>query len=117
MYIIVFCGYEGIDNILWAGSCREEAIFKMKEARHKIDKLSKLYAKYHDWDDEKETYVREPERYYDILDVWPQPWKEIMVMDDERNTDRLCVMKSQGEWGFRCACKDLGVSPKESWLY
>jgi len=116
MYVIVFCGYEGIDDVLWAGSSRDEAIAKIKEASNKITRLSKIYHKYgeyKDYDDEEDGLWRRP---YDIAEKWGRPWDNLCIMGHQDDIKGLCVMKLQGEWGFRCCCKELGFET-EGWLY
>lgn len=124
MYIIVFCGYEGLDAVLWAGDDKVEAVAKVKEARCKISKLSKLKEKYgmpeEGFEEDEDAWMaecdRRSDRYYKILSKWPELWRHLGIMGDEHDTDRVCVMQGE-EWGFECVCKELEVSPSESWYY
>lgn len=116
MYVIIFCGYEGIGNLLWAGGDKTTAAEKLKEARHKVGKLSKIRKKYYDFDDE-EYWEIDSERFYSILEKWPAPWRHVSIMGNEHDIERVCIMELQGEWGFRCVCKDFGIINKTTWYY
>jgi hypothetical protein len=92
-YVIVYCGYEGIDRLFWAGS-------DPTKAAAEVIRLRGIAA--------HTAAVAEEERWtYDYHD-----WRAI----DEPT--RICVMKQQEhESRLSCCCRELGVSTHEIWWY
>ena len=82
MYAVIAVGYEGIDNIFWAGSDPEEAKAKVLACRQRLTEVLALS------DDER-------------LDI-EGPWWCL------HDPDRICVQKQTTD-SFECCCKELGV--------
>jgi hypothetical protein len=85
MYIIAYCGYEGIEAILWAGENADQARERIAAFRERCSRIAA---------------VRESKRWGRIAPPWD-------TMDEP---DRVCVLK-EGAIAYTCCCRELSVSP------
>lgn len=102
LYLIIECGHEGIESILFPTQDPEEAKEKVIFLRKSIIEAK---AKRHSFGEDK--------------------WKEMMNADEitweeyERGeygkADSYCAQKWNGQ-KFVCCCPELGVEPSEPWL-
>ena len=121
IYIIVFAGHEGIEEILWGGTDKEEAAAKIKEYKNIVVQLSK------EMDEdigtvEKGDYDTEMER-------WDAEWEWLekkkledlpFEIDSTRNfsPSRYCIMAyKEGDKSFHCVCSEMGVGLDKPWFY
>jgi len=118
MFVIVYCGYEGIDHVLWAGEeGAKEACLRIRD--HIVDNLKQVNLPAEpdidNYDDVEDWYVASEEWYKLKEEAWSAIrswfWES---MDDP---DRVCVMKEVSEFEYDCCCEELGVGTGESWLY
>ena len=116
MHVIVYCGYEGIDHILWAGEegAREVCLRIRKRIADNMGRVGLLakpndadYEDDRDWNAALNKWYKAREK----SSLGPWPW------DNMDNPDRVCVMKEVGEFEYACCCEELGVGTGESWLY
>lgn len=116
-YLLIKCGYEGIDGLLFLTDDPELAKSKIVEFRQKVvdakmkvinaakangittDGIEFRDVKY--MLEEKIGMEQSCEFYSDEL------------YDEE---DQYCINVWNGE-EFKCCCKELGVEPKKMWLY
>ena len=104
--VIIYCGFEGIEKMVFASTDEEETIKKMislktaaTEAKLEADKYT---------DEQKESML-------DSEDI--EVHKEYdRIFHGDNDPDRYCVMTFKDD-KFECSCTELGVPPKESWLY
>lgn len=88
-YVIVYCGYEGIQTVMWAGQDASEARQQVLDYRAKCARVAA---------------VRQAKRYNRL----GYPWSD---MDEP---DRVCVMTHIEENEFlACCCALLEVRPSE----
>jgi hypothetical protein len=106
IHVIVYCGYEGIDELVFATVDGEEAKQKIKELRLAADNRAVEAAKY--TDDEQEEMLESED---------PEVRREYhRIFSGQKDSDRYCVMTYDGT-SFECTCNELDVPPKEAWLY
>ena len=103
IYIVIKCGYEGVESILRGVTNSEDAVALINKERTRYDNPSKE-------DDEGE--------YYFYL-------QQDGILEDKKDADKwlerqkrsYCIQRDSGE-GFKCVCSELGVSiSDEMWLY
>ena len=106
IHVIIYCGYEGIEKLVFASTDVKETVNKILELKSGAN-INRL---------EAEKYSEEQrEEMLDSDDV------KIMaeydrIFNGDNDPDRYCVMTFK-DGKFTCACTDLGVPPKESWYY
>lgn len=104
IYIVIKCGYEGIESILRGFTNPEDAVMLINEERAKCDNPSK--------DDPDFSY------YFHLLENKgithdANPAQDFL----EQRKRSYCIQRDIGT-GFECVCKTLGVSlDDELWLY
>ena len=102
IYIVIQCGYEGIENLGRGFTDKDKAIAQINLERSKYDNPDK--------DDIEMSY------YFYQLDELNHT-KEQMKKWVEGEKRRWCIQRDSGD-GFSCVCKELGVSiSDEMWLY
>lgn len=98
MYLLVECGFEGIEDLIYLSDNKELILTEHKKA---IEKKIKKAEEMIEW--EKKEF--------------PQfkPWK----INKQEIADRFCVNKWDvtAEEKFECVCKELGIKTKELVLY
>lgn len=104
--VIIYCGYEGIENLVFASTDTDETKKKILELRAEANARKA----------EGDKYTEEQrEAMLDSEDIEVQ--KEYhRIFYDGKEPDRYCVMTFKDN-EFKCSCNELGVAPKESWLY
>ena len=120
MHVIVYCGYEGIDHVLWAGdegareAClriRERITDNVRRAEKRLPPEPDLdsYGDVEDWHVAVDEWYKLKEEVWSAIGDWF--WESL------DNADRMCVMKDVGDFEYRCCCEELGVGTEEGWLY
>jgi len=113
VYVIVYCGYEGIDHVLWAGEeGAGEACLRVR--KRIIDNLERVGLPPKP-DEDDEGWSAALDEWYElkrkVRDIMSWSWWN---MDDP---DRVCVMKDVGDFEYRCCCEELGVGTGKGWLH
>jgi len=118
MHVVVYCGYEGIDRVLWAGE--EGAREACLRIRQRIaDNLKQVNLpsepEMSDYEDVEDWHVA-IDKWYKLRN---EAWSAVGPWFWERMEDpgRVCAMKEVGEFEYDCCCEELGVGTGESWLY
>lgn len=111
--VIIYCGYEGIEELVFASDDEEETRKKIMELKEEAKLAAVEASKYSEdqkyemmnslLDGDDEESMKRSEEYNKIFNSRQDP-------------DRYCVMTYDGK-EFKCNCNELGVSPKETWLY
>ena len=110
-YLLIQCGYEGIEGLLHLSESKEEVISKINELRAEIKRVNyKIAELTKEFDVEN---IRELE-IEDLVKAGKITWEESHLSYTE--ADSYCIMKWDGK-EFKCVCSELGVSPEQSWLY
>jgi len=104
--VIVYCGYEGIEELVFASSNEDETVKKMMELKSKAI-ANKIEADKYTDEQKHEMLMSEDEAMI-------KKYGETFNLHDD--PDRYCVMTFK-DGKFACSCKDLGVSPEKPWLY
>ena len=103
IYIVIKCGYEGVESILRGFTNSEDAVALINVERARYDNPSK--------DDDEVGY------YFYL--------QQDGVLEDKKDADNwlerekrsYCIQRDSGE-GFGCVCGELGVKlDDESWLW
>jgi len=112
-YLIIKCGYEGIDRLVYLTSYPSDAIEKINLLRKKvldaIEKKNKIFAERGEEVDENFDDI-----YDRMLSDGEIEWEEYNLGKYE-DPDSYCIQKWDGE-SFKCVCDELKVSPSKSWL-
>lgn len=121
IYIIVYCGYERIENVLWGTTDREEAVVKMQKIKSVVENFEKRL--------EMECSVSPDEGYLEQIERQNEWWRKIEIEGENaleslgirRVEDivpsRYCVMSfKEGDSCFKCCCRELGFGLKEPFL-
>lgn len=104
--VIVYCGYEGIEELVFASNNEEEIVNKMMELKSKAIS-NKTEADKYTSEQKYEMLMSEDEAMIKKFT------KTFNLHDDP---DRYCVM-TFNDGKFACSCKELGVSPEKPWIY
>ena len=103
IYIVIKCGFEGIEKILRGFTNPNDAINLIKKERERYNNPSK--------DDDEVSYyfyLQQDEVLEDKADA--DKWLEL----EKRS---YCIQRDSGD-GFECVCKELGVELNdEPWFY
>lgn len=103
--VIVYCGYEGIEELVYASSNEQEVVNKMIELKHKAHLIK----------EEAEKYTEDQRD--EMLDSEDPAIKEkAKIFLFRKDPDAYCVQSFDGE-KFKCTCQEFGVSPDKPWLY
>lgn len=113
VFVVILCGYEGIEGLIYASSEGSDASAKVKTLRTEIfnarERMKKILAENGEEDDENFN------NYYDrMLQKKEIDWEEYNNAK-YREPDAYCVQKWDGE-KFSCVCKELDCEPNKSWL-
>lgn len=123
IYVVIITGYEGIENLVWAGEDQAEAVRRVKNLR---DRLAKVDARRDELqvetmkifngcdvvattpnDDVLKRFAEAELRDYDTLKI---EFGEDMWLHG--TPDHVCVQGYDSATDkFRCCCSDLDVSP------
>ena len=115
IFVIIKCGYEGIDGLIFASVKTDDTINKLKDLRQNIldAKLRyKLLVKENglkndddddDFDDNIDKLLKDDKLSF-------EDWQLITT-----NPDRYCIQKWDGT-NFKCFCDELKMNPSENWL-
>lgn len=90
-YLVICCGYEGIEHILGAFATGEEAAEKLKEWR---------------------PFCKDLEGDCPSAEGYPV---EVRLWSEE--PEQLCIQYITSESPAKCCCSEYGVGPGKLWLY
>ena len=106
IHVIVYCGYEGIDELVFASVDVEDVKRKIKELRTAADLQKTEAAKYTEDQEEEMEESEDPE----VLKEYSR------IFLGKKDANRYCVMTYDGK-SFECTCNELDVSPDDVWLF
>ncbi len=115
-YIVIKCGHEGIEKLLYHTGSSQDAVNKVMELRKHISEAKEHRKQVY----EASGIVPDEDGYY-IDDPWAKQLEDKLITSEEYfdaqygEPDSYCVQKWDGKI-FSCACKDLGCEPSEGWL-
>lgn len=113
LYVIIQCGYEGIEHLTYATLDKDDAIAKINELRERIVK-----AKEHRKEVLGENYNEDD--FLNDDDAWTLMYYDKKITHEEFNdslyveSDSYCIQKWDGE-KFACVCAELKCSPGKTW--
>ena len=105
IYVIIYCGYEGIESLEFASTSQEESVKKILELREHSKEMERARDKYSK--DELKAMRMSEDRT-----IWEKYFELTLI----KNPDRYCLQRFNGI-KFDCVCKDCGVATEETWLY
>jgi hypothetical protein len=113
VFVVIQCGHEGIEGLIYASAEGSDASAKVKTLRAEIlnarERMKKILAEH--GEDEDEDF----NTYYDrMLHKKEIEWEEYNNAK-YREPDAYCVQKWGGQ-KFSCVCKELDCEPEKSWL-
>lgn len=112
-FVVIQCGYEGIEGLIFASSSGDEAAEKVKALRDKIlkaqERMNQIIAEH--GSEEDEEYRTHYDRMFDREEI---DWEEYNDAK-YREPDAYCVQKWDGK-KFSCVCEELGCKPEKTWL-
>ena len=122
-YLVVLCGCEGLEKLVYLTDDKDDAINKMKSLKEDI-----LKAQAHKEQVDKDAGILTDEDLYKYEKEhgYESPWDKLH--SDEKitweewengsmiNVDDYCVRRWDGT-KFKCVCKELGVPPSKPMLY
>lgn len=113
VFVVIQCGHEGIENLVYATADGSDAANKVFELRNDIVEARKhmdeVLAEFGDQEDEN------------LNNAWDRLLYEDKISSKEYDNskyiepDAYCVQKWDGKV-FSCVCKELGCEPEKSWL-
>ena len=113
VFVVIKCGYEGIEGLIYATLNADDATQKVKTLRDEIlsakSRMNKINEEF--GEDEDEDYTT----HYDRMQMNGEITEEEYSMAKYDKPDAFCVQKWDGK-SFGCACKELGCEPDEVWL-
>jgi len=117
-YLVIECGYEGIEKLIFPTTDPQEAANKVKEIRQEIAELQAQRAELL----EKKPQLPPEEQIEkeDFEDAWDKLLYDEGITQDQwekgrfGKPDAYCVQKWDGK-EFKCCCPELGVEPSEKW--
>lgn len=104
--VIVYCGYEGLEELVFASTNDEETKIKMNELKADAIKRNEEAEKF-SYDERNELLESEKDEDQELYSK---------LFFDLKDADRYCVMTYDGT-KFKCTCNELGVAPSKQWLY
>jgi hypothetical protein len=113
VFVVIQCGYEGIQGLIYASAEGSDASAKVKTLRaeilNAIERMKKILAEHGEEEDEDFN------TYYDrMLHKKEIEWEEYNNAK-YCEPDAYCVQKWDGQ-KFSCACKELDCEPEKAWL-
>lgn len=113
VFVVIQCGYEGIEGLIYASAEGSDASVKVKTLRAEIlnarERMKKILAEHGEEED------KDFNTYYDrMLHKKEIEWEEYNNAK-YREPDAYCVQKWDGQ-KFSCVCKELDCEPEKSWL-
>ncbi len=101
----MYCGYEGIEELVFASSNEDETVKKMIELKSTAQAIKEEYSQY--TEDQKDEMLDSED---------PEIQEKARRILFGKDPDRYCVQTYDGE-KFKCTCQELGVTPEKPWLY
>lgn len=113
VFVVIQCGYEGIEGLIYASAEGSDASAKVKTLRAEIfnarERMKNILAEHGEEEDEDFN------TYYDrMLHKKEIEWEEYNNAK-YREPDAYCVQKWDGQ-KFSCVCKELDCAPEKAWL-
>lgn len=113
VFVVIQCGYEGIEGLVYASAEGSNASAKVKTLRAEIlnarERMKKILAEHGEEEDEDFN------TYYDrMLHKKEIEWEEYNNAK-YREPDAYCVQKWDGQ-KFSCVCKELDCEPEKVWF-
>ena len=111
-YLIIKCGYEGIEKLSYLTDNPEDAKKKILSIRKDIqDNCDKV----------KDLGIDIDGDYWELSEKVGKLYIDEKISQEiyasfSDNPDQYCVQKWNGK-DFECCCKELGVESSETWLY
>lgn len=113
VYVVIKCGYEGIEGLIYSTLNADEATEKVKTLRDEIlrakSRMNKIIEEFGNEEDEDYN------THYDRMQLAGEISYEEYSMAKYDKPDAFCAQKWDGK-SFGCACKELGCEPDEVWL-
>jgi len=113
VYVVIKCGYEGIEQLVYATLNAEEVTEKVKTLRDEIlsakSRMNKINEEFGEEEDEDYN------THYDRMQISGEITWEEYSMAKYSNPNAYCAQKWNGK-SFGCACKELNCEPDEMWL-
>lgn len=101
--LIIYCGWEGIEELVFASTNVEDTKKKLLELRAKADLVKEEASQYDTEEKQDELEEKDMNKYADLF-------------IHNKNADQYCV-QSFKEGKFSCTCAEFNAAPKENWLY
>jgi hypothetical protein len=113
LYVIVLCGCEGIDSLVYATLDKEDAVNAIKTLKNDITKAiehqNKVFEEF--GSEENEQWNTVWDRMYFNKEITNKEHDDACFKDP----DAYCIRKWNGI-EFSCVCSELGCSPSKPWL-
>lgn len=114
IFIIIQCGHEGIEKLLFATTDKNEAINKVNELKSKIliaiEHKNKILDEFGREEDENCN------TYYDRMCMNQEISFEEYDNATFQDPNAYCIQKWDGK-EFSCVCNELNCAPDKAWLY
>ena len=115
IYVVVECGYEGIEKLLYASPDKEAAAKYVHDKRAKVLELRER---------RKGVLAAAGQSESEDLDedAWDKALFEKQITHEEwkmgkyTDPDAYCAQVYAGE-KFECCCKEIGVAADKNWFY
>lgn len=105
IHVIIYCGFEGIEELIFASTNEQEAINKLIELRTAANEIKEESSQY--TEDQKDEMLDSED---------PETKAKARRILFGKDPDAYCIMSFDGD-KFKCSCQELGVAPNKSWLY
>jgi hypothetical protein len=113
IYVVIKCGYEGIEGLIYSTLNADDASTKVKALRDEIlsakNRMNKINEEF--GIEEDEHFNTHYERMYLAEEISCEEYS----MAKYDNPDAFCVQRWDGE-KFECVCKELDCEPSKMWL-
>lgn len=116
-FVVIRCGYEGIEKLVYASADGKDASLKVKNLRQDIlnarEHRKKVLEEYGEGVDGNCNDIWDK-------DIWDKMYCDKKITEKEWNDshtepDSYCVQKWDGQQ-FSCTCKELDCEPENTWL-
>jgi hypothetical protein len=101
--LIIYCGWEGIEELVYASTSIEDTKRKLLELRTEAD-IVKVEASTYDTEEKQDALEESDMRKYADLFI------------HNKEADMYCV-QSFKDGKFSCTCSEFGMAPNKQWLY
>ena len=124
-YVVIVTGYEGIDQLVWAGMDHEEAVRRVlalrdriakavaryKELQEPVNRLCDAVAEAPDQEEATRLWNEADQRMFETMEAeFGKAWTDVAY----GTSDHVCVQVYEPEKdAVRCCCGELGVGPSK----